>query len=231
MLNDLQSNVSVSQSEPLPLQTVYGCIMNHTAQWEAMAPTFNAAPYNASPAAPVLYIKPFNTLVFNNDPLALPPGCSQVSVCAQLGLVWLGQQRWQLRLCHDATAHQLNWFRPPVRANAYDSSLAVGSAMVELAFDSIDDYVSALQFTTLVYAQGDTSATSATISWNLSGLLQTPIDFISLIKQCVALEPGDMILLGACHTPIPLQLGDLIHTEYAPYSLRSYIVTNNRVAL
>jgi 5-oxopent-3-ene-1,2,5-tricarboxylate decarboxylase/2-hydroxyhepta-2,4-diene-1,7-dioate isomerase len=42
--------------------TVYGTLLNHRSAIAALGEAVNQPPYNAPPKAPVLYIKPRNTL-------------------------------------------------------------------------------------------------------------------------------------------------------------------------
>ena len=42
--------------------TIYGVILNDTKTMATLAPELSAPPYKAPPNAPVIYIKPFNTL-------------------------------------------------------------------------------------------------------------------------------------------------------------------------
>ena len=41
---------------------MYGALLNHRSALAALGEAANRPPYNAPPAAPVLYIKPRNTL-------------------------------------------------------------------------------------------------------------------------------------------------------------------------
>ena len=49
---------------------VYGCLLNHRPALAALGDAVNAAPYKAGPKAPVLYVKPRNTLAGDG---ATPP--------------------------------------------------------------------------------------------------------------------------------------------------------------
>ena len=47
--------------------TVYGTLLNHRSALEAVAGEAGKPPYNALPRAPVLYLKPRNTLAAGDD--------------------------------------------------------------------------------------------------------------------------------------------------------------------
>ena len=47
--------------------TVYGALLNHRTALEALGSAVNEPPYKEAPRAPVLYIKPRNTLAADGD--------------------------------------------------------------------------------------------------------------------------------------------------------------------
>src|SRR3954469_19880154 len=63
---------------------VYGTLMNHRSALEAVGEAANAGPYKAAPQAPVLYIKPRNTLT---GPVVVPDEVEELEVGACLGVV------------------------------------------------------------------------------------------------------------------------------------------------
>src|SRR5256885_13364278 len=67
--------------------TVYGTLLNHADALAALGEQVHAAPYKAPPRAPVLYIKPRNTLVGHREPVVVPDGIAEVEIGATLGLV------------------------------------------------------------------------------------------------------------------------------------------------
>ncbi|MDR1967272.1 MAG: fumarylacetoacetate hydrolase family protein, partial [Burkholderiaceae bacterium] len=67
--------------------TVYGVILNDTVSLQKIGP-LDGAPYKGAPKAPVLYIKPANTVVRSGAVVALPAGASSVEIGATLGVVF-----------------------------------------------------------------------------------------------------------------------------------------------
>ena len=55
-----------------PVGTVYGTLLNHRDALAALGDAVHAAPYKAPPKAPVLYIKPRNTLAGHGVPVVVP---------------------------------------------------------------------------------------------------------------------------------------------------------------
>ena len=52
---------------------VYGTLLNHRTPGRTLGDALNQPPYNAPPKAPVLYVKPRNTLAAGGDPCPCPP--------------------------------------------------------------------------------------------------------------------------------------------------------------
>ena len=63
---------------------VYGTLMNHRSALQVLGDAVTAPPYKAAPQAPVLYIKPRNTL---SGPVVVPPETGELEVGACLGVV------------------------------------------------------------------------------------------------------------------------------------------------
>src|SRR5215469_4781735 len=67
--------------------TVYGALLNHRTALQAFGDAINRPPYHAAPQAPVLYLKPRNTLAADGAPVAVPPGVGELEIGASLGVV------------------------------------------------------------------------------------------------------------------------------------------------
>ena len=70
-----------------PRGTVYGTLLNYHDALEALGEQVHAAPYKAAPKAPILYIKPRNTLVGHGDPILVPADAPELEMGATLGVV------------------------------------------------------------------------------------------------------------------------------------------------
>src|SRR5215470_7909128 len=66
---------------------VYGAALNHHTALQALGDAVNQSPYGAPPRAPVLYIKPRNTLTSDGEPIPVPAEVSELEIGASLGLV------------------------------------------------------------------------------------------------------------------------------------------------
>ncbi|MFK2827292.1 fumarylacetoacetate hydrolase family protein, partial [Bacillus sp. B190/17] len=67
--------------------TIYGTLLNYKGALEALGESVNEAPYKAAPKAPILYIKPVNTISSHGQPIPLPEGVSELEIGAALGVV------------------------------------------------------------------------------------------------------------------------------------------------
>src|SRR5256886_15945523 len=67
--------------------TLYGALLNHQAALQALGEAINHPPYQRAPQAPVLYLKPRNTLAACGEPATVPPGVAELEIGATLGLV------------------------------------------------------------------------------------------------------------------------------------------------
>src|SRR3982751_6217591 len=82
--------------------TVYGVLLNHASALAALGAAASAAPYKAPPKAPVLYLKPRNTLAGPGSACELPAGVDALEIGANLGLV-IGRTA-----CHVAESNALD---------------------------------------------------------------------------------------------------------------------------
>ena len=118
--------------------TVYGVLLNHAPALAALGDAVNAAPYKAPPKAPVLYLKPRNTLAARRSACALPAGVDALQIGANLGIV-IGRTACRVAeadaLSHvagyvvvdDLSVPHESFYRPSVRFKALDGSCVIGT--------------------------------------------------------------------------------------------------------
>ncbi|GAK03858.1 5-carboxymethyl-2-oxo-hex-3- ene-1,7-dioate decarboxylase [Geomicrobium sp. JCM 19037] len=68
--------------------TVYGAALNYKEELTQFGDDLHNAPYNRPSEAPVLYIKPKNTLVADQSPIPVPDKTEYLEVGAALGIVF-----------------------------------------------------------------------------------------------------------------------------------------------
>ncbi len=184
----------------LPSGTVYGTLLNFRGEWNAWASQMQAAPYQAAPHAPVLYIKTANTWSPSGADIALPHGAQSVEIGASLAMVI--EQNMPTKpanIAYAATNLIANWvllndfslphssfFRPPIKFKCHDGFLGIGSQLRSAA------------------ELGDPALCKLTVRVN--GALVQVLDFAQLrrnaaqlladVSEFMVLETGDVLMLG-----------------------------------
>jgi 5-oxopent-3-ene-1,2,5-tricarboxylate decarboxylase / 2-hydroxyhepta-2,4-diene-1,7-dioate isomerase len=205
-----------------PVQTVYGSLMHHSAELQALQDVVNLPPYNAPPKAPVLYIKPANTFSAFGDALHLPATQAQIHVRACVALIYKPNrplagieyaqdaikniviEDWQIALFCDFSLPQASFYRPPLRFNALDGSLALPQTWLPWPQDGLQNQ----QIETWV--NGQCAHTYFTAGWRVTAQAQ-----LAAVSTFIAWEAGDVLMLG-CPPDAPLvKAGDVVETRTA----------------
>jgi 5-oxopent-3-ene-1,2,5-tricarboxylate decarboxylase/2-hydroxyhepta-2,4-diene-1,7-dioate isomerase len=120
---------------------VYGTLLNDRAALLALGDTMHAAPYKTPPKAPVLYLKPRNTLAGHRARVEIPKGATGVEVGASLGIV-IGRTATHVGIDHaldyvagytivaDISVPHASVYRPSVRFRARDKFCVIGPTVV-----------------------------------------------------------------------------------------------------
>lgn len=189
------------QTSPYRLTgTVYGVLVNHRPALYALGEAVDQVPYKAAPKAPVLFVKPRNTLASDGQAVAVPDEPGQVEVSAQLGIV-IGRQCTRLSaeaaLAHvagylvvnDISLPHSQFYRPSVRLKARDGFCPLGERVVPAAEVPKPD---ALEVRVLV--DGQLVQVSSTGD-RFRGVAQLIAD----VSAFMTLMPGDILTLGGSH--------------------------------
>ena len=177
--------------------TVYGTLLNSAASLAALGDAVNAAPYKAAPKAPVLYVKPRNTLAVNGDRVAVPPSAGELQVGATLGLV-IGRTACRVSETDalsylagytaviDFSVPHESFYRPSVRFKALDGSCVVGPSVVPANRIPDPD-----RLPIKVYVDGALAQSSST-----AGMVRNAARLLADVTEFMTLAPGDILLLG-----------------------------------
>ncbi len=176
---------------------VYGTLLNDRAALAAIGDAANLPPYKAAPKAPVLYVKPRNTLSNTGATVEVPADAGEFEIGASLGLVF---GRTACRVSEtDAFAHLAgftlvadlsvphdSFYRPSVRFKARDGSCVLGPRVV-----ACNQIVSPDTLTLRVSVDGQVvhSASNAGMQRSVARLIAEVTDFMTL-------RAGDVLLLG-----------------------------------
>jgi 5-oxopent-3-ene-1,2,5-tricarboxylate decarboxylase/2-hydroxyhepta-2,4-diene-1,7-dioate isomerase len=190
--------------------TVYGVVLNDGAERAALAPAFAQAPYRAPPIAPVLYIKPHNTILPGGGDVMLD-GLAEIAVAPAIGLI-LGRDATRVRpgdaldtiaaaaLALDLSEPCDSYYRPTVRQRCRDGFLPVGTPV---PFDP------ALLETEIVTRIDGVEAHR----WSPARLIRDAASLIADVSAFMTLEAGDMLLIGVPHDAPVARRGQRIETD------------------
>ena len=176
---------------------VYGTLLNHEPALQALGDAIHSAPYKAAPRAPVLYLKPRNTVSFTGATVAVPADAPELEIGAALGIV-IGQTACRVSpeqaLQHVAGYTVVNdisvphdvFYRPSIRLKARDGFCPVGPTVVPRAsIANPDDLV------VRIFIDGELKQQTTTGQRlrNVARLLADVTEFMTLL-------PGDVLMLG-----------------------------------
>jgi 5-oxopent-3-ene-1,2,5-tricarboxylate decarboxylase/2-hydroxyhepta-2,4-diene-1,7-dioate isomerase len=182
---------------------VYGTLLNHDTALQVLGVAVDQPPYNGAPRAPVLYIKPRNTLALSGAPVSMPRGVTELEIGACLGLV-IGRPACRLTEAHalehvagyllvnDVSIPQSTYFRPPVRFNSRDGFCPLGPRVVPAAAVANPDALCIR-----VYIDGELKQQASTAQ-----LVRPVRKLLADITEFMTLAPGDVLAAGAA-APAP----------------------------
>lgn len=182
---------------------VYGALLNHRTALESIASAAAKPPYNGLPRAPVLFIKPRNTLALSGDPIEVPAGEEELETAAMLGLV-IGSTACRVResrahehiagyvIVNDVSIPHSSYYRPSVRYKARDGFCPLGPKVA--AAETVGDPDRLIIRTYLDGALMQTMSTSQ--------LVRPTARLLADVTEFMTLAPGDVLAVGAA-APAP----------------------------
>lgn len=194
--------------------TVYGVLLNYKGNVEALGEAVNEPPYKAAPKAPVLYIKPANTINSHNRPIPLPEGVEELEMGAALGVV-IGRTATRISeeeafnyvagytIANDVSIPHASVYRPAIRQKARDGFCPIGPWIVnQEAVQHPGDV------RTRVYINGELRQenTTANLIRPIAKLLAEVTDFMTLYA-------GDTLLVGVPENAPHAKAGDVVRIE------------------
>lgn len=202
--------------------TVYGTLLNHASARDALGEAVNAAPYKAPPQAPVLYVKPRNTLVGPGTAVQVPAECKSLEIGACLGLI-IGRPACRLSLANaldhvggyaivsDISVPHASYYRPALRYKARDGFCPLGAFVPREVVSDPDR----LQIDTYI---DDARVASASTAGNLRSVAQLLVD----VTDFMTLVPGDILATGVAAPAPQARAGQSVRIEIAPLGSLSH---------
>jgi 5-oxopent-3-ene-1,2,5-tricarboxylate decarboxylase/2-hydroxyhepta-2,4-diene-1,7-dioate isomerase len=204
---------------PPKVGTVYGTLLNDQAALAALGDALNAAPYKAPPKAPILYIKPRNTVAGHGSSVVLPDNDTCVEIGASLGVV-IGRTACRVTVDEalefvggyttiaDLSVPHSSVYRPSVRFRARDNFCVIGPAIVARQHVKDPD---ALEISVTVNDHPPFRATTAT---SVRGVAQLIAD----VTGFMTLQAGDVLTLGVPHGVPVAKTGDRVEVSINGWS-------------
>ncbi len=181
--------------------SVYGALLNHAPQLAALGDAAHQAPHKAPPRAPVLQVKPRNTLVGQGAAVVVPAGVAALEVGATLAVV-IGSVARRVAegdalrhvagymVAMDLCVPHASHYRPAARERARDGFCPLGTAqMVPASAVPQPDTLRVLVFIDDVLVHDTDSAQ------RVRGVARLICD----VSEFMTLHAGDVLLLGAAH--------------------------------
>jgi 5-oxopent-3-ene-1,2,5-tricarboxylate decarboxylase/2-hydroxyhepta-2,4-diene-1,7-dioate isomerase len=212
----LSSLLPETLSGPIPGLSgmVYGTLLNSLATLASIGDAAQELPYRGAPRAPVLSVKPRNTLVGPGAVVTLPVGVTEVEIGPALGLV-IGRPACALRepealsalagyiVVADLSVPHDSFYRPSVRLKAWDGACPIGPGVVARAAVADPD---ALPVQVWVDGEPVHSTTTGGMQRPAARLLAEVTDFMTL-------SPGDVLMLGVGHGAPRARAGQRVAIE------------------
>ena len=197
--------------------TVYGTLLNHQAALAQLGTAVNEPPYKAAPKAPVLYVKPRNTLARTGAAVPVPGTAGELEVGAALGIV-IGRTACRVpeqdafayvagyTVVADFSVPHDSFYRPSVRFKALDGSCVIGPTVVPRSrIPKPDDLDIG------VFVDGYLAHATAT-----AGMVRNVARLLADVTDFMTLAPGDVLLLGVAAGAPRVRAGRHVSVEIGP---------------
>ncbi|AZB44798.1 4-hydroxyphenylacetate isomerase [Bacillus sp. FJAT-42376] len=194
--------------------TVYGTALNYKGELELLGDSVYESPYQQPPAAPVLYIKPVNTLNGHGGVIPLPDGADELQTGAALGIV-IGRKANRVKeeaaldfvlgytVVNDVSIPHTTVYRPAVKEKCRDGFCPAGPWIRPRNEVKNPDSLSIS-----VYINGVLNQKTST-----SSLIRSVPKLIADVTEFMTLNEGDVLLAGVPEHPPRMKDGDVVTIE------------------
>jgi 5-oxopent-3-ene-1,2,5-tricarboxylate decarboxylase / 2-hydroxyhepta-2,4-diene-1,7-dioate isomerase len=210
------AEVAIPDDGWLPPTTglVYGVILNDRASLETYGARMHQPPHGKPPAAPVLYIKPYNTHAGHRSIVTLPAGAERVEIGATLGIVF-GATCTRVTeaaalsavagytVVIDLSVPKEILYRPPILEKCFDGSCPIGPWVMDRAFVADPG-----RLTIRSRINGALRHTRST-----DDLIRPISKLIAEVSEFMSFYAGDILLVGYPLTVPTAGAGDAIAVE------------------
>lgn len=196
--------------------TVFGALLNDGPALQALGDAVHEAPYKAPPKAPVLYIKPRNTLCGHGDVVPVPEGSDGFWVGGTLGLV-IGRTTCRVKpgdalahlagytVANDLTLPHESFYRPSLPYKVRDRSCPIGPWIRGRGQVADPD-----QLDIVIRIDGQVR-----LQANTSTLIRSVQQLLVDVSAFMTLQPGDVLLAGMPANVPVARAGQTVSVEIA----------------
>jgi len=194
--------------------TVYGTLLNYQGALAALGAAVREAPYGAPPEAPVLYIKPANTMIGHGMDIPLPEGVAELEIGAALGVV-IGRTASRVSpqralehvlgytVANDICIPHASLYRPAIRERARDGFCPIGPWVIERKAVRDPDALAVR-----VWINGELRQENTT-----RNLIRSVSTLIADVTEFMTLYAGDVLLVGTPENAPLAGAGDRVRIE------------------
>lgn len=194
--------------------TIYGTLLNYKGALAALGNAVNKAPYFAPPQAPVLYIKPANTVIGYGMPIPLPSDVTRLEIGAALGVV-IGHTARRVQeeealtyvagytVANDVSIPHESLYRPAIKEKARDGFCPLGPWVIERDAVANPDALGVR-----VFINGELQQENTT-----ENLIRPVRRLIADVTEFMTLDPGDILLVGVPEGAPLAKAGDRVRIE------------------
>lgn len=194
--------------------TIFGELLNFKGALAALGSEVNEAPYMEPPKAPILYIKPANTMIGYGMPVPLPEDVQEVEAGAALGIV-IGRNATSVSedeamdyvagytVVNDVSIPHKSVYRPAIRQKARDGFCPVGPWVISREAVANPDALNIR-----VYVNGELKQENTT-----ENLIRSIPRLIADVTEFMTLSAGDVLLAGVPENAPLVTVGDRVRIE------------------
>ena len=211
--------------------TIYGTLLNYKGNLQTMGNKLYEKPYNNPPNAPVLYIKPQNTLTGYGSPIPLPKDVSGLEIGAALGIV-IGRTATQVSreqaleyvkgytVVNDVSIPHKSVHRPAIKEKVRDGFCPVGPWIIDQ-----DEVTNPDNLKIRVYINGKLRQENTT-----ANLVRSVATLIEDVTEFMTLNIGDILLVGVPENAPVAKAGDEVRIEIDEIGmLENTVIPENKV--
>lgn len=210
--------------------TIYGTLLNYKGELEALGSAVYENPYQQPPKAPVLYIKPSNTINNYQANISLPEEEDALQIGATLAVVFgkkaskVAKENVQdyilgYTIANDVSIPHSSVYRPAIKEKARDGFCPIGPWIVEK-----DEVADPNDLDITVHINGELKQQQTT-----RNLIRSVDDLIAEVTSFMTFFEGDTLLIGVPENPPLARNGDVVKITIAGIgSLENQVVVTKR---